>query len=105
MRLLALATFAIGTIAAAAPAPAQTYAPDYPVCLHGPAPFFELIRVQVPEPVIASESQINTAGQGSAWTKNCEPFVLSMRVQRLRQELEATLKRDGRSATAQAFAS
>jgi Protein of unknown function (DUF3551) len=34
MRLLALATFAIGTIAAAAPVSAQTYAPDYPVCLH-----------------------------------------------------------------------
>ena len=26
--------FAIGTVAVATPAPAQTYSPDYPVCLH-----------------------------------------------------------------------
>jgi hypothetical protein len=34
MRILALAVVAIGTIAAATTARAQTYSPDYPVCLH-----------------------------------------------------------------------
>ena len=34
MRVLALTILAIGTLSAAAPASAQTYDPDYPVCLH-----------------------------------------------------------------------
>ena len=34
MRILALAILAIGATAAAAPAQAQTYDPNYPVCLH-----------------------------------------------------------------------
>jgi Protein of unknown function (DUF3551) len=34
MRVLALLTLTIGTLAAAAPAGAQTFSPDYPVCLH-----------------------------------------------------------------------
>lgn len=34
MRGLALLTLAIGALAAAAPARAQTFDPDYPVCLH-----------------------------------------------------------------------
>jgi hypothetical protein len=34
MRVLALAILAIGAAAAAAPAQAQTYDPNYPVCLH-----------------------------------------------------------------------
>jgi hypothetical protein len=33
MRILALAILATGTILAAAPAPAQTYDPNYPICL------------------------------------------------------------------------
>jgi hypothetical protein len=43
MRILALAILAIGTISAAGPARAQTYAPGYPVCLHvyGPATYYE----------------------------------------------------------------
>jgi hypothetical protein len=43
MRTLALAIVAIGTIAAAGPAPAQTYDPRYPVCLHvyGPNRYYE----------------------------------------------------------------
>jgi hypothetical protein len=43
MRILALAVLAIGTIAAAGPAAAQTYAPNYPVCLHvyGPLTYYE----------------------------------------------------------------
>lgn len=34
MRILALTTLAIGTLLPTAPASAQTYDPDYPVCLH-----------------------------------------------------------------------
>jgi hypothetical protein len=34
MRILAVAILAIGTLSAAAPARAQTYDPNYPVCLH-----------------------------------------------------------------------
>ena len=34
MRILALAVLAIGAASAAAPAQAQTYDPNYPVCLH-----------------------------------------------------------------------
>jgi hypothetical protein len=34
MRVLALAALAIGAISAGAPAQAQTYDPNYPVCLH-----------------------------------------------------------------------
>jgi hypothetical protein len=43
MRIPALAILAIGAVAAAAPATAQTYAPGYPVCLHvyGPAIYYE----------------------------------------------------------------
>ena len=43
MRILALAIFAIAATAAAAPAQAQTYDPNYPVCLHvyGPATYYE----------------------------------------------------------------
>jgi len=43
MRMLALAILAIGTVAAAVPATAQTYAPGYPVCLHvyGPVTYYE----------------------------------------------------------------
>jgi hypothetical protein len=43
MRILALAILAIGTASVAAPAAAQTYDPDYPVCLHvyGPVAYYE----------------------------------------------------------------
>jgi hypothetical protein len=43
MRSLALAILAIGTVSAAGPAAAQTYAPGYPVCLHvyGPVTYYE----------------------------------------------------------------
>jgi Protein of unknown function (DUF3551) len=43
MRGLALAILAIGTVSAAGPAAAQTYAPGYPVCLHvyGRANYYE----------------------------------------------------------------
>jgi hypothetical protein len=43
MRRLALAMFVISALAAVVPAAAQTYAPDYPVCLHvyGPITYYE----------------------------------------------------------------
>jgi hypothetical protein len=34
MRILALAVLAIGTVSAFQPAQAQTYDPNYPVCMH-----------------------------------------------------------------------
>ena len=34
IRMLALAILAMGMVSAAAPAQAQTYDPDYPVCMH-----------------------------------------------------------------------
>lgn len=43
MRVLALAPLVVSAVMAAAPASAQTYSPDYPVCLHvyGPATYFD----------------------------------------------------------------
>jgi Protein of unknown function (DUF3551) len=51
MRVLALAVLAIGTIFASAPARAQTYAPDYPVCLHvyGPVVYYECAYTSLPQ--------------------------------------------------------
>ena len=51
MRMLALAMFATGTIAVAAPARAQTYSPDYPVCLHvyGRASYIECGYTSIPQ--------------------------------------------------------
>jgi len=43
MRIPTLAILAIGMVFASAPARAQTYNPDYPVCLHvyGPITYYE----------------------------------------------------------------
>jgi hypothetical protein len=43
MRSMVLAILAFGTVAASEPARAQTYAPNYPVCLHvyGPITYYE----------------------------------------------------------------
>ena len=43
MRIPALAILAMATVSAGGPAPAQTYAPGYPVCLHvyGPTTYNE----------------------------------------------------------------
>jgi Protein of unknown function (DUF3551) len=51
MRILALAILAIGTVAAAGPAGAQTYDPNYPVCLHvwGPANYYECAYTSLPQ--------------------------------------------------------
>jgi len=51
MRILALAIPLIATLAAAAPANAQTYAPGYPVCLHvyGPITYYECRYTSLPQ--------------------------------------------------------
>ena len=51
MRNLALAILAIGTFAAAGPAAAQTYDPNYPVCLHvyGPVNYYECRYTSLPQ--------------------------------------------------------
>jgi hypothetical protein len=51
MRVLALAMFAIGTVAVAAPVRAQTYSPDYPVCLHvyGRVSYIECGYTSIPQ--------------------------------------------------------
>jgi hypothetical protein len=50
MRVLALAILALGA-AAAAPAQAQTYDPNYPVCLHvyGRASYYECSYTSLPQ--------------------------------------------------------
>ena len=51
MRAPALAMLAIGTVALAAPARAQTYSPDYPVCLHvyGRTSYIECGYTSIPQ--------------------------------------------------------
>ena len=51
MRVLALAILAIGAVSAAAPAQAQTYDPNYPVCLHvmGRSSYYECNYYTLPQ--------------------------------------------------------
>ena len=51
MRVAALAILAIGMVFASAPARAQTYSPDYPVCLHvyGPITYYECAYTSIPQ--------------------------------------------------------
>ena len=51
MRIPALAILAIGMVFASAPARAQTYSPDYPVCLHvyGPVTYYECNYSSIPQ--------------------------------------------------------
>ena len=51
MRRLALAILAIATVSAVGPAAAQTYAPNYPVCLHvyGPITYYECRYTSLPQ--------------------------------------------------------
>ena len=51
MRIPALAILAIATVSVAGPAAAQTYAPDYPVCLHvyGPITYYECRYTSLPQ--------------------------------------------------------
>lgn len=51
MRGLVFAMLAIGTVSVAGPAAAQTYDPDYPVCLqvYGPDPYMECRYTSIAE--------------------------------------------------------
>ncbi len=51
MRIPALAILGIGMVSLAAPAQAQTYDPNYPVCLHqyGPISYFECSYTSLPQ--------------------------------------------------------
>jgi Protein of unknown function (DUF3551) len=51
MRILVLAILAIGTASIAAPARAQTYDPNYPVCLHvyGPINYYDCRYTSLPQ--------------------------------------------------------
>ena len=51
MRILALAILAIAAASAAAPAQAQTYDPNYPVCLHvyGRISYYECTYTSLPQ--------------------------------------------------------
>jgi Protein of unknown function (DUF3551) len=71
MRSLALAILAIGTVSLAGPAPAQTYAPDYPVCLHvyGPATYYECSYASL------AQCNASAAGRGAQCVSN--PYFAS----------------------------
>ncbi|WJR81516.1 DUF3551 domain-containing protein [Bradyrhizobium sp. NP1] len=51
MRILALAVPVIATLGAAAPASAQTYGPNYPICLQvwGPLNYYECRYTSMPQ--------------------------------------------------------
>jgi len=71
MRILVMAILATGTIAAAGPAAAQTYAPDYPVCLHvyGPVSYSECRYMSLP--------QCNASASGRAAQCLINPYFAS----------------------------
>src|SRR5579883_2039404 len=65
MRALALTIVAAVTLVAAAPSRAQTYDPDYPVCLHvyGPVSYYECHYTSLPQ------CNMSASGRGhSAWS-------------------------------------
>jgi hypothetical protein len=77
MRVVALAMSAIGTVAVAASVRAQTYAPDYPVCLHvyGRGSYIECGYTSLP--------QCQATAQGRS--AQCEPnpyFAVALPVHR-----------------------
>ena len=69
MRILVFANFALGTILAAAPASAQTYAPGYPVCLHvyGPVSYNDCRYVSI--------AQCNLSASGIAAQCVTNPYM------------------------------
>jgi hypothetical protein len=71
MRSLALAILAIGTVSAAGPAAAQTYAPGYPVCLHvyGPVTYYECRYTSL------AQCRVSASGRPAQCVSN--PYVAS----------------------------
>lgn len=69
MRVAALAVLAAGMISASAPAQAQTYGSDYPVCLHvyGPITYYECRYTSIP--------QCNMSASGRAAQCVLNPYV------------------------------
>jgi hypothetical protein len=69
MRVAALAVLATGMISASAPAQAQTYGSDYPVCLHvyGPITYYECRYTSIP--------QCNMSASGRAAQCVLNPYV------------------------------
>jgi hypothetical protein len=71
MRHFALAVLAFATVSMAGPAVAQTYNPDYPVCLHvyGPIIYYECRYTSLP--------QCNATASGRAAQCELNPYFAS----------------------------
>ena len=69
MRILAVTILSAGTLLAAAPARAQTYAPGYPVCLHvyGQVSYYECSYSSLP--------QCNASASGRAAQCVVNPYL------------------------------
>ncbi len=76
MRNLALAVLAGGTLLAAAPARTQTYAPDFPVCLHvyGPVNYYECRYTSI--------AQCNLTASGRAAQCVSNPYLANAGIDR-----------------------
>ncbi|SHM03496.1 Protein of unknown function [Bradyrhizobium lablabi] len=74
MRNLVLAILAIGAASIAGPAAAQTYDPDYPVCLHvyGPATYYECRYTSL--------AQCNASASGRGAQCVISPYFASVQV-------------------------
>jgi len=59
MRNMVLAILALSAVAASEPARAQTYAPDYPVCLHvyGPINYYECRYTSLPQCALSASAR------------------------------------------------
>jgi hypothetical protein len=71
MRILGLTILAAGSLLAAAPGEAQTYDPNYPVCLHvyGPVTYYECQYTSLP--------QCNMSASGRAAQCVINPYFAS----------------------------
>jgi hypothetical protein len=74
MRILAVSAFAIATLLAGGAARAQTYAPDYPVCLKvsGPATYYECRYTTM--------AQCNASASGRSAQCYLNPYIASAQV-------------------------
>ena len=74
MRIFPFAIFGLGTVFAATPAPAQTYAPEYPVCLHvyGRIAYYECAYTSIP--------QCNASASGRAAQCELNPYYAAAAV-------------------------
>jgi hypothetical protein len=72
MRILAVGALAIGTLLMSGAAHAQTYVPDYPVCLkvYGPATYYECRYMSL--------AQCNASASGRSAQCFVNPYVASI---------------------------